>query len=627
MAIPVSGSYIIAEAATSRAEMAFCLSMRKTNLSGGTLGTKNNIIIAGNTFSLSAGATRGSWISASKNTSHPVRDTLFRLGWDQVLGEGAIAVYLRSATVGSELGSVAWANASQFSNSVLSYYRHKKWGQVKIKLTRSEAASDTPQVSTIAIEGRAIVPNSEVLIYPTVQHSIGKDFLGIMASQMRVGTDNKDRKWDELYAQSYVYGRNYLNDQMDLYAGLKLDSGRVEYLPIFSGKTDQLGLDSVTKMANFSVRGNLLDNLNNVVVGGENIITGLPQPYGAGRRYRDLLVETNSVLRIWTYYSKQTPTAINNVYTRNVENNLWRVFTVASYTASTPNKTITFTADANIQGDVAMDVTINSKQHPVIILKDILDNEVSIKYNSTQLTKIEAGYPDFVAGVRFESMSGFEAVTRLARVLDMAVYESADKLNFVSLQAMLPSTHTISQSDYKEMQVTRTKLKIANKYSIPYGDYWDDKTKIVAGSDSNSIASFGVRDLSIIYGGEYSYTYTDPISCNDSGVITNLITKLKLRLPSQKEHVFLDDVFTKTLRMELGDKAVINNAFFGYNNKLIAIYERGLDLKTRIADLGAMGYDLYNQFIFAPTADSQLATEWVATPIPSAQVANVSYFF
>ena len=627
MAIPVSGSYIIAEAATSRAEMAFCLSMRKTSLSGGTLGTKNNITISGNTFSLSVGATRGSWTSASKNTAHPVRDTLFRLFWDKVLGEGVTTIYLRSATVGSELGNVAWANASQFANSVLSHYRHKKWAQVKIKMTRTEAASDTPQVSTIAIEGRALIPNSEVIVYPDVQYSVGKDFLGIMASQMRVGMDNQDRKWDELYSQSYVYNRKYLDDQIDLYAGLKLDSGKFEYLPIFSGKIDQIQLDSAVRLANLSVRGNLLDNLINIVVGGKNIISGLPQPYGAGRRYRELLVETNSASRIWTYYLKQTPSTINNVYTRNVENNLWRTITTASYTASALGKTVTFTAGANIQGDVAVDISINSKNHPAVVLKDILDSEVSIGYNATQLDKIQADYPDFIAGVRFEEISGFEAISKLARVLDLAVYEQANKLNFVSLQAMLPSTHTIIQSDYKEMTLTRAKLKIANKYGISYGDYWDDRTKIVASSDSKSIASFGVRDLSVVYGQDYSFTYSDPISINDSGAITNLITKLKLRLPFQKESVFLDDVFTKTLRMELGDKAVVSNAFFGYSNRLVAIYERGLDLKTRRADLGVMGYELYNQFLFAPDASSPQATEWVATPIPSAQVANVAYFF
>jgi len=630
LAIPVSNSYIIAEAATSRAQMAFCLSMRKTSLSGGTSGTKNNIDISGNTFSLSAGATRGSWVSASKNTSHPVKDTLFRLFWDQITGEGEVAVYLRSATVGSELGDVAWANASQFSNSVLSHYRHKKWCQTKVKLTRPEAASDTPQVSTITIEGRALVPNSEVIVYPNVQYSVGKDFLGITASQMRVGVDNQDRKWDELYSQSYVYNRNYLNDQIDLYAGLKLGSGKYEYLPIFSGKIDQLELDSAAKLASLSVRGNLLDNLNNIIVGGKDIISGLPQPYGAGRRYRDLLVETNSASRIWTYFLKQSPTTINNVYTRNVENNLWRTMTAASYTASPLGKKITFNADADIQGDVAIDVSINGNRHPVVILKDILNNEVSVKYNASQLTRIETDYPDFAVGIKFEEISGFEAISRLARILDIAVYEAADKLNFVSLQNMLPSTHTISQDYKEEMRLTRSKLKIANKYSLPYGNYWDDRTKVVASSDSKSIASFGIRDLSVVYGGEYTYTFDDPISCNDSGAIINLVTKLKLRLPAQKETVFLDDVFTKTLRMELGDKAVVNNAFFGYSNKLVAIYERGLDLKTRIADLGAMGYDLYSIFIFAPTANSQLASYWMPYPEPPSSpehITNAAYFF
>ncbi len=130
MSIPVSASYVTAESATIRAEMNFYLTFRKTTLSPGTPGATENISISGDTFSLAAEATRGSWTSASINTTHPAKDSTFRLFWDSIAGDGEHTVYLRSATVGSELGDTAWANASVFSNSVLSHYRHKQWCQV-----------------------------------------------------------------------------------------------------------------------------------------------------------------------------------------------------------------------------------------------------------------------------------------------------------------------------------------------------------------------------------------------------------------------------------------------------------------------------------------------------------------
>src|SRR3990167_1910197 len=373
---------------------------------------------------------------------------------------------------------------------------------------------------------------------------------------------------------------------------------------MFSGKMEQIELDSISRSAQVVTRGRLLDKLSNAVIGGKDIVSGQPSPYGAGRRYRDLLVEINASSRIWNYYLKQAVTSINNVYTRNVETNLWREIFSGSYSASVIDNTITFQSDANIQGDVAIDVTINTLDHPVEIIKDILENEVSVGYNASQLDRVVAGFPDFSVGVKLEDVSGFDSVSKLARILDVAVYESGEKINFVSLQTMLPSTITIESRDYKNIKVNRGKLKVANKYSIPYGNYWDDRSKVVASSDSLSIASFGVRDISVIYGGEYSYTYEDQISCNDPGPIVNLVTKLKLRLPFQKEAFSIEDVFSKPLRMELGDKAIINNPFFGFSDKLIAIHEKSLSFKGRKANIGAMGYSLYDQFLFAPVGDA-----------------------
>ena len=630
MSIPVSASYVTAESATIRAEMNFYLTFRKTTLSPGTPGATENISISGDTFSLAAEATRGSWTSASINTTHPSKDSTFRLFWDREapLAGGEETVYLRSATVASELGDTAWSAASIFSNSVLSHYRYKKWCQIKLKITRDPG--EAPQVSTITIESRAVVPNSEIISYPETQVSIGKDFLGVIGSKMRVGLNNKDRLWDELYADGYVFNRlRYLDDQYDLYAGLKIDTGDTEYLPLFSGKPETFNLDSQARLANLTVRGLLIDRLANAVVGGKNISTGLPEPYIAGRRYRDHLIEIDGpgATRVWEFLSKSVPATINNVYTRGVGNNLWRVFPTASYTASEGDRTVTFESDATVDGDVAIDVLVDSTKHPVDHIKDILDNEVSIKYSNTQLERLKSVYPDFEIGVHYEDESGFEAISRLARLLDAAVYESGDKLSFVSIQTMLPSTHNLARRDYRTLSIDHSKLKVVNKYSVPYGDYWDDRAKVVSSSDTNSIASYGIRDLAVIYGGEYTYTYADPISVNDSGPITNLVTKLKLRLPQQKDTFRLEDVYSKPLRVELGDKAVINNPFFGFTDKLIAVHEKNLSLKSRDADLSAMGYTIYEQFTFAPLASSPLASNWVSTPIPSSRVAEVAYFF
>jgi hypothetical protein len=628
VSIPVSASYIAVEAATTRAEMNFYMTFRKTALPTGTVGATTAITKSGNSLSLRSGAIKGSWISASFNTSHPVLDSVFRLVWTEDPKEGQVAAYIRTATQANELGNVPWTSASAMTNSILSHYRRKKWAQTKIVLSRVDAASDSPEVSGVSIEGRAIVPNSEIINFPDLQMSVGKDFLGVIGSKTKAGFDNKNRQWDELYAQSYIYGRNYLEDEIDLYAGLKINSNKTEYLPMFSGKMEQIELDSISRSVQIVARGRLLDKLSTAVIGGKNIGTGQPSPYGAGRRYRDLLVETNSASRIWNYYLKQSITSINNVYTRNVENNLWRTIPTASYTASITDKTITFAANVNLQGDVAMDVTINSLDHPVEVIKDVLDNEVSVKYNASQLDKVVAGYPDFSVGVKLEDASAFDIVSKLARVLDVAVYESGDKLNFVSLQTMLPSTITVETRDYKNIRVNRGKLKIANKYTIPYGDYWDDRSNVVASSDSQSIASFGVRDISVIYGGEYSYTYEDQISCNESGPILHLVTKLKLRLPFQKETFSIESVYSKPLRMELGDKMVVNNPFFGFSDKLVAIHDKSLSLKERKGNIGAMGYTLYDQFLFAPSgALQELASWFVSTPIPSSQVSYIAYFF
>ena len=371
------------------------------------------------------------------------------------------------------------------------------------------------------------------------------------------------------------------------------------------------------KEALFNTKTLLLDILDKHIL-GVPLANGTPRPYCSGKRFREKLVETDSDNFVWTFYSQQDISSIDTVYERDDDNHLW-VATTKTVTKNTSAKTVVFDTDPT--GQVAIDVTVNSTEHPIEIIKDILASEVGLRdwqYDVDSLNTIKTLRGEDVAcGVRFEKMSALQAIKLLAKFLDSAIFIEGETLKMAAADSPTPTGISIGRGNFERGGVERNSNRIINMMRIPYGDFADDKSKIVSASDLRSIYDYGVRDLSKFYP-EMSFTYQDPVSSDVSGDITALLTTLIERLPQVKEVYRLRDIYLEAMRIEPGDQIALTDDFLGLSGQPVIVSRKKVDFGRKRADLSVVNYPIYSRF-FYNDAEPPEPVYFVDTPVPATQ--------
>jgi hypothetical protein len=372
---------------------------------------------------------------------------------------------------------------------------------------------------------------------------------------------------------SYIYNINYYYKIIDVWAGFTLPDTSIEWLPQFVGEIETINTDSGGESqanARINARDLIYRKLTSTVI-GRPASDGTPQPYMSGKRYRVPCKETDETNFIYTFYCQQTITSIDAVYVRDTSGQKW--VTAPSNSTSAVNKTVDFASDP--EAEVAVDITVNTVDHPCDIILAIIEDELALdsdQYNSTLLATIKTRLSGLSVGVGFDNIKVYDALQQLVKAIDGAIFVEGGVLQVVNYWPTLTTTQSISKSEHSFVSVLDSIAEVQNKVSVFYGDYDDDKTSYIEISDSNSVTDYGELTKD-----KFDFRYTAPVSITSSIYITSILGHWLYRQQYQYEQF---NVMTRLelLRMEIFDIIKLSDTAHNITDAHILILSQQLDL-------------------------------------------------
>ncbi|OGS40459.1 MAG: hypothetical protein A3K77_00475 [Euryarchaeota archaeon RBG_13_31_8] len=409
----------------------------------------------------------------------------------------------------------------------------------------------SPTISSLVVRHKALLPKGSYTNLGTFNYGVNTDFNESFCGDMTFELDNKSHQWRKYQSDSYIYGIDYRLKLIEVWAGFSV-SGTTEWLLQYLGEIQKIDVDSGVN-ASYNAKMTTLDYLHTLLTKtmlGKPSSTGTPQPYMSGKRYRVLCKETNTF--VYSFYCEQTITSIDAVYIRDTNIQKW--ITAPENTTSAINKTVTFTTDPGTE--VAVDITVDSNEHPIETIYDIIQNKLSLSsdyYNSTILDLIKSRTSGLEVGVNFEMISVFDAFKELGKILDCGFYIENGQIKFNHYWPMVTTTQTFTEDHHKNVAIRETINEVQNKVSCFFGNYDDDKTDYAEISDTESIADLGELSAS-----SFSFKYSDVISCTNKIKIQEVLGHWLFRQKYQFEE-FKIDLRLQPLRSEIFDKFTLTS--------------------------------------------------------------------
>ena len=549
MAHSVSAEYTTEESKPAGAKPKFYVAFMRTKKSyvtaDYTAGSHTNTEFTASKLQLSAGQSSGNWISAVTDTAHLVANAIIDLiTWTEVLNGGTVTVEIRSAAAS---GDVPAATLAEYTNNTLDHTARFRYFQIKISFT---SVNGSPTVAALVLRHKALIPRDEYVSLGSVNYGVSFDFNSISAGGATIQVDNTLDQWDKRDSASYIYQKTIYFQKLEIWAGFELADTTEEWLLQFLGEIESIQVGGETT-ATITARDFLYRKLMNTKIGRPDS-DGMPSPYMAGKRYRVLCIETDTGSHIFSFYCQQSISSIDETYVRDSTSNKWE--TASPSGTSTANKTVTFAADP--AAEVAVDITIDTNDHPCDIITDVIENELSLEadeYDATTIatTKTNSG-ADMAIGVSFDNISIMQAFQLLGQLLDAAIFIEGGVLKVISYYPDTDESFTFDDSDHKNLSIADSVSEVQNTASIFYGDYDDDKTNYLEIQTTDSVTDYGELSRQ-----DFSFKYSDPVSLISTSVAGGVLGRwlgrqddqyeiIKFSLPLEILAVEIMDIVTLT---------------------------------------------------------------------------------
>ena len=304
----------------------------------------------------------------------------------------------------------------------------------------------------------------------------------------------------------------------------------------------------------------------------------------AGKRYRVPCIETDTGSHIFSFYCQQSISSIDETYIRDSGSNTWE--TASPSGTSTANKTVTFAADP--AANVAVDITIDSNDHPCDIITDIIENELSLEadeYDATAIatTKTNSG-ADMAVGVSFNNISVMQAFQLLGRLLDAAIFIESGVLKVIAYYPDVDESFTFDDSDHKGLSIVDSVAEVQNTASIFYGDYEDDKTNYLQLQIADSVTAYGELSAQ-----DFNYKYADPVSFISTTESAGILGRWLSRQDDQWE-VFKFNLPLEILAVEIMDIIALTAAKHSISGMKVQVYSKSLNLDNMSGTLTVLFY-------------------------------------
>lgn len=445
------------------------------------------------------------------------------------------------------------------------------------------------------------IPPSEVIEAPSIYNSIGRDFLALSGGDVSVVLDNRSRQWDSTYANAY--NRAKYDGDLRISAGFKLASGSDETVELFSGKIINIEQSGVPPHnAVLTARNAIGDKIEKTVI-GQPTNSGTPNPYLYGALNRVRLINLLSPDRnTWTFQYGGTINWLSvtpEVLVRTDEISNWRTVTPASLAFSEGTKTVRLNNAAIKDYETQVwyrGVRKNSPgtQLPYII-NDILINHVGLPathINATSIQKIRNLEIAGSWGVQFYDVPAAQAIEQISHALYCGVVVEGKKISLVSLGSPISSGMHLNDTDYSGFSFQEDKSKIINKIRIPYQGFPDNPNKVKQAINVTSQATYGVIPFQRHYA-KMSFTKIDSLNVFGAshGAFYQRLANTIIRHNAHSKRIFnLSQVYSKGLRIELGDRVRVSNNFFNINHASAIVIGKNVDIRTKRTDLQLMSW-------------------------------------
>ena len=445
-----------------------------------------------------------------------------------------------------------------------------------------------------SVGSQITIPLSEVISAPTISNTLGSDFMALSGGDIQLTLDNRRRQWDETYASAY--NRPQYDGDLRVSAGFTLPNGTDELVELFSGKIVKVEMSGVTpRNAIITAKNAMSDKIAKTMI-GKPATGGTPNPYINGYLSRVQLFDLDPVdYTFFTFLYKGTlsePSLAPAVLKRRDDKSNWKTISPSSIIFSNNTKTAILNSVAAQDANEVFYSGIRKNPNTQIpyIIKDILLNQVKIPsthINATSFDRIRNIEQPASWGVQIYNESAAVVIEQLSRLVYAAAFIEGKKFNLVSLGTPPYSGIHLHEGDYLNFSIAKDKSRIINQVDIPYHTYPMDTSKIVRVRNATSQASYGSLPLSFYYG-DFSFTQTDPIN-SAKATFTSFYTRLAntiVRHNANARRAFtLSNVFSKGLRIELGDRVQLTNAFFDIEQQNAIVVGKTVDLERKRTDL------------------------------------------
>lgn len=156
--------------------------------------------------------------------------------WEDHAGYMKTGVYLRSADREVEISIAAFARLTPGVTVDL-----KRFYQLRVEFTDSVWAGEPPgYISGLRLEGRLMIPESEILDGGEVRVSLARDFSEHRAADHTLVLDNRQGQWLPKSPNFPFLGLPWEGKQVELYHGWELPDGSTEWLLVYRGVVERL---------------------------------------------------------------------------------------------------------------------------------------------------------------------------------------------------------------------------------------------------------------------------------------------------------------------------------------------------------------------------------------------------
>lgn len=589
-------------------------------------GTHTNTEFSGGALQLQGGQSSGNWVSATLDTGHLTPNIIFdKITWTETLNGGTVTVQIRTASTEETVSSASYVT---YTNATLDHTERYRYYQIKVSITKT---GSTPTIETLKVRHKALIPKStsDYIDLGVIDYGISVDYFDSYSGDVTIEVANESHQFDVNHSSSYIFDLDYYYQPLEIWAGFQLEDSSIEWLNQFIGEIEGVRAYSgigTKRTALITARDFFYRKFTNTRI-GKPLSTGDPNPYMQGKRYRVPCKEIDESNYIYQFYCQQSITSIDAVYIRDSEAQKW--VTAPSNTPSVSTKTITFASDPG--AEVAVDITVSATNHPIDVMYDILQNELSLdsdNYDSTSMDATKSDTTGIVVGVSFDNMTIYEAFKYLLKSIDASMFIEGGQLKVKTYQPDREATQTFTTSVQKGIEVIDSIGEVQNKIGIFYGNYTDDTDYYVEAANNDSIDKYGELTKDV-----FSFKYEDPVTITST---LRLVERMLHWLDRQKLQytLFKVTVPLEIMRTEIFDIVGVTDTQHGLSDVSMLVLAKKVKLggfnKDPEGQLLCIRYTHYDDQLWLYWNESDATTYLrylVDYPVPAQQESFQAYYY